>query len=65
MNKKIYVALDTETTGLLKPDLTAIEFQPFMTELCMIKFDKNFEVIGKYNSLFFHHVSHKVNVGFV
>jgi len=52
MNKKIYVALDTETTGLLKPDLTAIEFQPFMTELCMIKFDKNFEVIGKYNSLF-------------
>ncbi|WP_339839928.1 3'-5' exonuclease [uncultured Flavobacterium sp.] len=44
--------MDTETTGLLKPDLTAIEFQPFMTELCMIKFDKNFEVIAKYNSLF-------------
>ena len=50
-NKKIFIALDTETTDLLKPDSANINLQPYMTEICAIKFDSKFNVIGKYSSL--------------
>ena len=50
--KKIYVALDTETTGLLKPDSAELQLQPYMTELCLIKFNSKFEILEKYESLY-------------
>lgn len=38
------IALDTETTGLARPSATELHLQPFMTEICAIKFDNNFVV---------------------
>jgi len=34
------IAIDTETTGLLAPNASPIEIQPYIIEICAIKFDK-------------------------
>ena len=41
------IFIDLETTGLLKPDATDIKFQPYITELCVIKTTSNFEMIDE------------------
>lgn len=43
--------LDNETTGLLKPELTDLQLQPYVTEICMIKTDKKFNLIDEVNTL--------------
>ena len=38
---KTIIAIDTETTGLLAPNASPIEMQPYIIEVCAIKFDEN------------------------
>ena len=45
------IAFDTETTGLIKPDAINLKLQPYMIEICAIKFDKNGGIYGRFNSL--------------
>jgi len=45
------IILDTETTGLLKPDAIQLDKQPYITELFMIKIKKN-KIVDEYESLF-------------
>jgi len=44
------IALDTETTGLLRPSATEVHLQPFMIEICAIKFNEDFELLDKYTT---------------
>lgn len=41
------IAIDTETTGLLKPDACEGHLQPFIIELYACKFNKQGEVLGE------------------
>lgn len=43
--------IDNETTGLLKPELADLNLQPYITEICIIKTDKNFNFIDEINTL--------------
>jgi len=43
---KTYLALDTETTGLLRPEATAVHLQPFIIEIYICKFDDDFNILG-------------------
>ena len=45
------IFIDTETTGLLKPSATELHLQPFITEICVIKTNYNFEPIDEINTL--------------
>jgi DNA polymerase III epsilon subunit-like protein len=42
------IALDCETTGLLAPNASPIEMQPYVIELCAIKFDAEGNQIGEF-----------------
>lgn len=44
------IAGDFETTGLIKPQLTDIKLQPYMTEICFIKFDYDGKMQDKFVS---------------
>lgn len=44
------IAFDTETTGLLKPDLTESHFQPFITEIYLCKFDWKGKIISEFET---------------
>lgn len=41
------IVLDTETTGLVRPEPTALNFQPFMTEIYACKLDEDFNFISE------------------
>ncbi len=43
------IFLDTETTGLLKPDAAEMQYQPHMTEFCGVKVD--FETLEQIDAL--------------
>lgn len=43
--------IDNETTGLLKPSLADLYLQPYITEICIIKTDKDFNQIDEVNTL--------------
>lgn len=45
------IVLDSETTGLLKPNLTESYQQPFMTELYCCKIDDDLNFVGEFNHL--------------
>lgn len=45
------IALDTETTGLLRPGATELWLQPFMIEIYIAKFDKDFVIYEEFNQL--------------
>ena len=45
------IIFDTETTGLLKPIPTDMQFQPFMTEIYACKMNENFEFIAEIDQL--------------
>lgn len=45
------LAFDTETTGLLRPEATELYLQPFIIEICMIKFNDEFEIKDKFTTL--------------
>lgn len=45
------IAFDTETTGLLKPNATALHLQPYMTEIYLAKFDRDCKVVSEFQSL--------------
>jgi DNA polymerase III alpha subunit (gram-positive type) len=47
-----YIFWDTETTGLTKSEAAPIQLQPYITEICMIKTDENFEIVEQYTRLF-------------
>lgn len=49
---KTYIFLDTETTGLTKPEGSNLALQPYITELCMIKTDEELNVIDRYIKMF-------------
>lgn len=54
MTKIIVDIFDTETTGLLKPDIADIDQQPYITELYALKVaieGDSFEVIGEFEKL--------------
>ena len=44
------IITDTETTGLIKPVPTDIQFQPFICEIYACKMDENFEFIDEFES---------------
>ena len=44
------IVFDTETTGLLKPNVTELWLQPFITEIYLCKLDKNFIVVDEYET---------------
>lgn len=45
------IVFDSETTGLLKPSLADLKIQPYMTEICVIKIDKDFNFINEIDTL--------------
>lgn len=45
------IVFDTETTGLVKPIPTNIQFQPFMTEIFCLKIDENFNKVDEFESM--------------
>lgn len=45
------IITDTETTGLVKPIPTDIQFQPFMTEIYACKLNENFEFLEEFETL--------------
>lgn len=45
------IALDTETTGLLRPGATELWLQPHMTEIYACKFDENFVIYEEFERL--------------
>lgn len=47
----MYVFVDTETTGLVKPEGTKLELQPRMTEIAAIVLDEDLEITQEYNQL--------------
>lgn len=42
---------DTETTGLLKPELSDLNMQPYVTEIFIAKTNEQFEVIDEFETL--------------
>ena len=44
------IFVDTETTGLLQPTGTEMQYQPHLIEICAIKTNDKLDVIGKFNS---------------
>jgi|TARA_R110000744_G_scaffold88901_1_gene173088 DNA polymerase III epsilon subunit-like protein len=52
-DQKTIIFLDTETTGLLKPDICELGAQPYITEIYCVKLDEKFNMIGEFQS-FFH-----------
>jgi len=38
---------DLETTGLIKPAAVELSQQPFITEVCFTRLDKNFDMVGE------------------
>lgn len=51
LNELVISVFDTETTGLVKPIPTDIQFQPFITELYACKMDGNFNFISEIDTL--------------
>ncbi len=47
-----YIFFDCETTGLTKAESAPINMQPYITELCAIKTDEQFNVVDKYVEMF-------------
>ena len=45
------IFMDTETTGLLKPEPVDLDEQPYIVELYCIKVDDDFQPLGEYNVL--------------
>jgi DNA polymerase III epsilon subunit-like protein len=45
-----FVVIDTETTGLLKPSPVDKNMQPFITEFYGIRINKNWEVVGEFET---------------
>ena len=45
------IAFDTETTGLIKPEPTDINLQPYIIEIYLAKFNPLFEIIEDFESL--------------
>ena len=41
------IALDTETTGLLRPQATELHLQPFIIEFAAAKFNNEFEIVDE------------------
>ena len=41
------IVIDTETTGLLQPLGTAIEYQPYIVEICAVRVNDNFQCTGE------------------
>jgi len=52
MKSKDGIVLDSETTGLLRPNLADVNLQPFMTEIYCIRVDKKNRIIDEFESLF-------------
>lgn len=46
-NKKVIAAIDTETTGLIYPSACKLDQQPYIHELCIIKYTEDGEQIDK------------------
>ncbi len=44
------LAFDTETTGLLRPEASELYLQPFITEIYIAKFDKDFKVYDEFET---------------
>lgn len=44
------ITFDTETTGLLKPDLCELWLQPFITEICLVKHDFDGNIQGVFET---------------
>lgn len=44
------IAFDTETTGLLKPELTELHLQPFITEIYLCRFNWKGEISEEFES---------------
>jgi len=49
--KRDGICFDTETTGLLRPNLTDLSLQPFMTEIYCVRINKKFKVVDEFHSL--------------
>lgn len=43
--------VDVETTGLIEPEGTDINLQPYLTEICAIKFDAKGKIVREINTL--------------
>lgn len=41
------IVIDTETTGLLQPEGTALEYQPYIVEICAIRINDAFQRTGE------------------
>ena len=46
------IVLDTETTGLIQPEISELAAQPRIVELAMIKVDDNLKEVARYESMF-------------
>jgi DNA polymerase III epsilon subunit family exonuclease len=44
------IAFDLETTGLLKPDLCELHYQPFITEIYLCKFDWKGNILQEFET---------------
>jgi DNA polymerase-3 subunit alpha (Gram-positive type) len=44
------LVFDTETTGLLKPELTQLELQPYIIEFGVVRLDEKFKVVEEYGT---------------
>lgn len=52
MRQKMKIAiLDTETTGLLRPDPTPLKNQPYITEIYCCVIDDSFNLLGELDSM--------------
>lgn len=47
-----YIFADVETTGFVRTESSPLNTQPYVTELCMIRTDKELNIKGVYNELF-------------
>lgn len=45
------IIFDTETTGLLKPEIADLAAQPHIIEIAMAKVDKKYKVVDQYEAL--------------
>ena len=44
------ILFDTETTGLLKPQISKISAQPYIIEIYACRIDDNFKLVGEYEA---------------
>lgn len=44
------IIFDTETTGLIKPNVMGIENQPYITEIYLVKVDEDFNLIDEFGT---------------